>query len=107
MAVDELAAPQGPAAPRAQPELDAIAGAGEVAPRQLLDLPDAVAQRVPVAVQAPGGRLPLPVALDERLERAHQLAAVVPLARLDRTEQRLAEQPQRVGVLQRQQELER
>src|SRR3954447_11385420 len=82
------------AAAQREPELDAIAGAGEVAPRQLLDLADAVAQRVPVAVQAPGGRLPLPVALDEGLERAHQLAAVMPLARLDRAQQRLAEQPE-------------
>src|SRR3954447_16259204 len=90
VSVHELAAAQ------RQPELDAIAGAGEVAPRQLLDLADAVPQRVAMAVQPPRGRLPLPVAFDERLERAHQLAAVVPLTGLDRTEQGLAEQAQRV-----------
>src|SRR5436309_7733762 len=60
-----------------------------------------------MAVQAPCCGLPLPVALDERLERAHELAAVVALAGLDRPEQRLAEQPQRVGVLQREEQLER
>src|SRR3954462_9616201 len=98
---DELAAAQ------RQPELDAVAGAAEVAARQLLDLADPVAERVAVAVQPPCRGLPLPVALDERLERAHQLAAVVALAVLDRPEQRLAEQAQRVGVLEREQELER
>src|SRR5215211_3430331 len=97
----ELATAQG------QPELDAVAGARQVAARELLDLADPVAQRVAVAVQPPRGRLPLAVALDERLERAHQLAAVVALAALDRREQRLAEQPQRIGVLQREQQLER
>src|SRR4051812_19043944 len=54
--VDELAAAQ------RQPELDAVPGAGEVAPRQLFDLADAVAQGVAVAVQPPRGRLPLAVA---------------------------------------------
>src|SRR4051794_21526876 len=98
---DELAAAQ------RQPELDAVAGAAEVAARQLLDLADPVAERVAVAVQPPCRGLPLPVALDERLERAHQLAAVVPLAVLDRPEQRLAEQAQRVRVLEREQQLER
>src|SRR3954462_6261873 len=84
--LDELAAAQG------QPELDAVTSAGEVAPRQLLDLADAIAQRVAVAVQPPGGGLPLAVALDEGLQRAHELAAVVALAALDRPQQRLAEQ---------------
>src|SRR4029077_20377930 len=72
-----------------------------------LDLADPVAQRVAVAVEPPRGGLPLAVALDECLERAHELAAVVALAVLDRAEQRLAEQAQGVGVLQREQELER
>src|SRR5215218_4425013 len=97
---DDLAPAQG------EPELDAVAGGAEVAAGELLDLADPVAQRVAVAVQAPGGGLPLPVALDEGLERAHELAAVVALAVRDRPEQRLAEQPQRVGVLQREQQLE-
>ena len=50
--------------------------------------------------------LPLPVALDEGLQRAHQLAAVGALGVLDRREDRVAEQPQRVVVLQREQQLE-
>src|SRR5881398_1530669 len=66
-----------------EPELDAVAGARQVAPGELFDLANPVAQRVAMAVKAPGGGLPLPVALDERLERAHQLAAVVALAALD------------------------
>src|SRR5213076_2226716 len=77
------------------------------AARELLDLADPVAQRVTMAVQAPRRGLPLPVAFDERLERAHELAAVMALAALDRPQQRLAEQPQRVGVLQGEEQLER
>src|SRR5438552_3713033 len=95
---DQLAAAKG------EPELDAVTGARQVATRELLDLANPVAQRVAVAVEPPRRGLPLPVALDEGLERAHELAAVMALAALDRTEQRLAEQPQRVGVLERQQE---
>src|SRR3954469_17853168 len=98
---DDLAPAQG------EPELDAVARGAEVAAGELLDLADPVAQRVAVAVEPPGSGLPLAVALDERLERAHQLAAVVALAVLDRAEQRLAEQPQRVGVLEGEQQLER
>src|SRR4051812_10409350 len=97
---DDLAPAQG------EPELDPVARGSEVAAGELLDLADPVAQRVAVAEQAPRGGLPLAVALDERLERAHQLAAVVALAVLDRAEQRLAEEAQRVAVLQRQQQLE-
>src|SRR4051794_10001415 len=98
---DDLAPAQG------EPELDAVAGGAQVAARELLDLADPVAQRVAVAVEPPRGGLPLAVALDEGLERGHEVAAVMALAVLDRAEQRLAEQPQRVGVLQREQELER
>ena len=50
--------------------------------------------------------LPLPVALYEGFERAHQLAAVGALGLLDRGQDRVAEEPQRVVVLQRQQQLE-
>src|ERR1700755_165952 len=55
-----------------------------------------------------GARCPLPlsVALDEGLERAHQLAPVGALGLLDRREDRVAEEPQRVVVLERQQQLE-
>src|SRR3954447_4330720 len=59
-----------------------------------------------MAVELARRRLPLAVGLDEGLERAHELAAVVALALLDRPEQRLAEQRQRVGVLEREQQLE-
>src|SRR5205823_5980808 len=77
-----------------------------VAAGELLDLADAVAQRVAMAVQPPGGGLPLAVGLDERLERAHQLTAVVAFPAFDRAKQRVAVQAQRVGVLQREQQLE-
>src|SRR5207248_2430726 len=98
--LDELAAPQ------RQPEVDAIARRVQRAAGQLLDAADAIAQRVPVAVQLARGALPLPVALDEGLQRAHQLAAVGPLVVLDRGEDRVAEQAQGVFVLQREQQLE-
>src|SRR5919205_1357880 len=97
---DQFAAAQG------QPEVDAITGGVQRSPGQLLDAPDPVAQRVPVAVELPGGALPLPVALDERLQRAHELATVGALPLLDRGEDRVAEQPQRLVVLQREQQLE-
>src|SRR6185503_2975869 len=87
-------------------ELDAVTRAREVAAGQLLHLAHPVAQRVAVTEQPPRRGLPLAVALDERLERAHELAAVVALVGLDRAERRLAEQAQRVGVLQRQQQRE-
>src|SRR6185312_2918378 len=89
-----------------QPELDAVARGAQVASGELLDLADAVAQRMTVAVQASRGRLPLAVALDEGLKRAHELAAVVALAVLDRPQQGLAEQAQRIGLLQGEQQLE-
>ena len=75
-------------------------------PGQLLDAADPVAQRVTVTEERLRRPLPLPVALDEGLERAHQLAAVGALGVLDRREDRVAEQPQRVVVLQREQQLE-
>src|SRR5919106_1203139 len=92
---DDLAPAQG------EPELDPVAGRSEVAPGELLDLADPVAQRVAVAGEPARRRLPLAVAFDERLERAHELTAVVALAVLDRAEERLAKQAQRVRVLER------
>src|SRR5829696_7922303 len=94
-----------PAAQR-EPEVDPVAGGVQRAPGQLLDPADAVAERVAVAEELARGALPLPVAFDERLQRAHQLAAVRALAVLDRGEDRVAEQPQRLVVLQREQQLE-
>src|SRR5688572_1399715 len=60
-----------------------------------------------MAVELLRRALPLAVVLDERLERAHELAAVLPLPRLDRAEQGVAEQTARLVVLQAEQELER
>src|SRR3954452_19458422 len=88
-----------------QPEVDAIARGIQRPARQLLDAPDAVAQRVPVTVQLARGSLPLAVAFDERLERTHQLAAVRAFPLLDRGEDRVAEQPQRLVVLEREEQL--
>src|SRR3954453_5909144 len=59
-----------------------------------------------VTVELLGGSLPLAVALDEGLQRAHQLAAVGALAVLDRREDRVAEEAQRLVVLEREQQLE-
>src|SRR5215212_5950169 len=86
-------------------EVDPVAGGVERPPGQLLHPPDPVAERVAMAVELARGPLPLPVALDERLERAHQLPAVGALALLDRGEDGVAEEAQRVVVLQRQQKL--
>src|SRR5581483_3887499 len=44
-----------------QPELDPVPSRAEVAPGQLLDPPDPVAQRVAVTVKPPSRPLPLPV----------------------------------------------
>ena len=63
--------------PQRQPELDAVPRGAQVAAGQLLDAADPVAQRVAVAVQLARGALPLAVLLDERLERADQLVAVL------------------------------
>src|SRR5215213_4135601 len=97
---DQLASPQG------EPEVDAIARGVQRPAGQLLDAADPVAQGVPVAVELARRALPLAVALDERLEGAHELAAVGALAVLDRREDRVAEQPQRLVVLEREQQLE-
>src|SRR2546423_246967 len=69
-----------PPPPQAQPELDAVACPAEIAAGQLLDSADPVAQRVAVAVQLASGALPLPVRLDEGLERAEQLVPVLAAA---------------------------
>src|SRR3712207_4966227 len=74
---DELPAAQ------CEPEVDPVARGVQRATGQLLHPADPVAQRVAVAVELLGGALPLAVALDERLQRAHELAAVGALALLD------------------------
>src|SRR3978361_509311 len=88
--------------PRTQgePELDPVLCLVEVAPGQLLDAADPVAQGMPVAIEIARRPLPLAVALDERLERAQQLRAVLALAVGDRGEQVLRVGPQGVVVLQ-------
>src|SRR4051794_24052885 len=98
---DELAPAQ------REPEVDAVARRVEGAPGELLDAPDPVAQRVAVAVELARRLLPLAVALDERLQRTHQLPAVGALALLDRGKDGVAEQAQSIVVLQREQQLER
>src|SRR4051794_1849018 len=62
---------------------------------------------MPVAVELARRALPLAVLLDERLERADQLVTVLAARVLERAEHAVAVQPQRVVVLERQQELER
>ncbi len=93
------------AAPQREPEVDPVAGILEAATGKRLDAADAVPQRVPVAIEPSRRPLPLAVLLDERLQRADQLAAVTTLARGDRAEDRVAKQAQRLLVLQRQQQL--
>src|SRR3954452_2254164 len=74
---DQLASAQ------CQPEVDAIARGVQRPAGQLLHAPDPVAQSVAMTVQLAGRALPLAVALDERLERPHELATVGALALLD------------------------
>src|SRR4051794_29931632 len=91
-----------------EPEVDPVTRVAEVAAGQLLDPADPVAQRVAVAEQLARGALPLAVLLDEHLERAQQLVAVVAVAAvLERAEDAVAVEPQRVVVLEREQELRR
>src|SRR6202012_5255723 len=79
-------------------------GAREVAPGQLFDLAHPVAQGVTVAVDLARGALPLTVLLDERLQRAQQLPAVLLVALLDRAEHAVAVEAERVVVLNREQQ---
>src|SRR5215217_6310668 len=62
---DQLASPQG------EPEVDAVARGVQRPAGQLLHAADAVAQGVTMAVELARRPLPLPVTLDERLQRAH------------------------------------
>src|SRR5206468_9773632 len=87
-------------------ELDPVACAREVAPGQLLDAPDPVAQRMPVAEELARRALPLAVLLDEDLERAQQLIAVLAAAVLERAEHAVAEEAQGAIVLEREEQLE-
>src|SRR5688500_17530313 len=87
--------------PQREPELDSVAGARQVAARELLHPPDPVAQRMPVAVELARGALPLAVLLDERLERADQLVAVLAAPVLERPEHAVAVEAQGVVVLER------
>src|SRR5436190_5675940 len=62
---------------------------------------------MPVAEELARRPLPLAVLLDDHLERAQQLVAVLAAAVLERAEHAVAEEAQRLVVLQRQQQLER
>src|SRR4051812_47802849 len=61
---------------------------------------------MPMAEELARGALPLAVLLDEDLERAQQLVAVFAAAVLERPEHAVAEEAQRVVVLEREQQLE-
>src|SRR5690606_12881886 len=98
VAVVEVSSHQLPCSQR-QPQLDAVRGPGQIPTRELLDLANPVAQGVAVAVELARGPLPIAVVLDERLERPQQLAAVLALGPLDRVEQAVAVEAQRVVVL--------
>ena len=60
-----------------------------------------------MAVELARRALPVAVVLDVGLERAQELAAVLALGPLDRLQQAVAVEPQRVVVLKREQEGER
>src|SRR3954447_5660896 len=77
-----------------EPELDPVARPRQVAAGELLDAADAGAQGVPGAEELRGGTLPLAVLLDEGLERAEQLVAVVAAAVLERSEEIVAVEPE-------------
>src|SRR3954464_14210283 len=62
---------------------------------------------MPVAEELACGALPLAVLLDEALERAQQLVAVLAAAVLERAEHAVAEEAEGVVVLQREEQLER
>src|SRR4051812_13711951 len=59
------------AATQRQPEVDAIARGVQRAPGELLHAADPIAQGVAVTVERTRGTLPLAVALNECLQRAH------------------------------------
>src|SRR4051794_26824027 len=96
--LDELPCAKG------QPQLDPIRRPRQIPPRQLLDLADPVAQRMAMAVQLPRRPLPVAVVLDERLQRAQQLPAVLALRALDRLQEAVAVEAQGVVVLEREQQ---
>src|SRR6266567_1639841 len=83
------------AGPKGQEELHPVAGRGQVAAGQLLDLAHPVAQRVPVHEQVGRGGLPPGVALEERPERRDQLAAVDSVVPVQRGQDAVGERRQR------------
>src|SRR5581483_7258607 len=95
---EELPRPQG------EPELHPIERRGEVAPRELLHLAHPVAERVPMDEQLGRGRLPAGVVLQERPERRLHLTPVLPVVGIERSEERVREGAQRVGLRHGQQE---
>src|SRR4051812_7462175 len=96
---DDLSSLEELAPSQREPEVDAITGRVQRAAGELLDALDPVAQGVAVAGQLARGALPLPVALDEDLERAQQLGGVGGVGALERAEDRVAERAQGVVVL--------
>src|SRR5688572_11223567 len=89
-----------------EPQFDSISCPGQIAAGQLLDLANPVAKRVAMAVELPRCPLPVPVVLDERLERAQELAAVFAFVPPDRLQEPFGIKPERLVVLERKQESE-
>ena len=92
--------------PRAQrePELHPVEARRQVAAGELLHLAHPVAEGVTVDVQLGRGALPPGVVLEERAERALELAALALVVRVERREQGVGEGSKRAGVRHRQQE---
>src|SRR3954465_7815650 len=86
-----------------EPEVDPVARRVQRPAGQLLDAPDPVAQGAAGAEKLLGRAPPLALGPDEAHGRAHAAPPVRALAGLDRRQDRVAEQPQRVVVLQREQ----
>ena len=65
-------------------EVDAVVRRGEVAARQLLDPPEAVAERVDVDMQRGGGLVEAPAEVEERAQRVLEIGAVAGVVVPDR-----------------------
>src|SRR6185436_9977158 len=79
-----------------QPELDAVVGAAQVPPGELLDALDPVPERMPVAVAVAVRALPVAIAVDVGLEGSEQLPGIALVGILDRPQDALAVEAQRL-----------
>src|SRR5437899_2119325 len=89
------------ARPQRQEQLHAVARRREVAAGQLLHLAHAVPERVTVHEQLRRSSLPPCVALQERLQRRNQVAAVPLVVLVERAQDARGEGGERHGILQR------